>query len=142
MRSTPSTAGTMGSATYGVAKSVKLVGVKVLSNAGSGANSGVINGIEWVLEQALNDKVNPKVCNLSLGGFKSKALDNAVAALVDNGIFTAVAAGNEDMDACLSSPAAASKKSAIMSVGATDKKDVRSSFSNFGVCVDIFGTFK
>jgi subtilisin family serine protease len=133
------TAGTIGSSTYGVAKAVKLVGVKVLSDEGSGSNSGVISGIEWVLEQALNAPDLPRVCNLSLGGFRSKALDTAVTSLVIDGkIFTAVAAGNDNKNACRSSPA---KAQGVMSVGATDDTDQRSSFSNFGPCVDIFGEF-
>lgn len=132
-------AGTIGSATYGVAKSVNLVGVKVLADDGSGANSFVLSGIEWVIEQALNNPGSPKVCNLSLGGFRSTALNRAVSALVtQGGVFTAVAAGNDDINACLQSPAAAKY---VISVGATDKNDVRSVFSNFGPCVDIFGAF-
>jgi subtilisin family serine protease len=133
-----SPAGTIGSGTYGVAKSVNLVGVKVLSNAGTGLNSAVIAGVEWVLEQALKEKDRPKICNLSLtGGFLSPALNKYVSALVTEGlVFTAVAAGNDNRTACLSSPANAF---GVMSVGATDRNDQRSSFSNFGRCVDIFG---
>jgi aqualysin 1 len=132
--------GTIGSSTYGVAKGISLVGVKVLSNDGGGANSGVINGIEWVLQQARQDSSGrPKVCNLSLGGRQSRALDNAVTQLVEVGnVFTVVAAGNSNEDACLSSPAAASLQSDVVSVGATDRIDRRAVFSNFGQCVSIF----
>jgi aqualysin 1 len=132
-------AGTIGSFTYGVTKSANLVGVKVLSNAGSGLNSAVIAGVEWVPEQALNERDCPKVCNLSLGGFISPALDKYVSALITEGlVFTAVVAGNDNGNACLSSPANAY---GVMSVGATDRNDQCSSFSNFGPCVDIFGEF-
>lgn len=133
-------AGTIGSTTFGVAKAVSLVGVKVLSNDGSGANSGVINGIEFVLQEALKDGPGkPKVCNLSLGGIPSRALNSAVAQLTEMGnVFVAVAAGNENTNACSSSPASSSAQSAVVSVGATDSSDRRASFSNFGPCVSIF----
>jgi subtilisin family serine protease len=121
-----------------VAKEVTLVGVKVLDSEGGGANSGVINGIEYVLQQALQGN-GPSVCNLSLGGGFSRALNSAVAELVERGkVFTAVAAGNEDVDACNSSPAAASLGSDVVSVGAIDNSDRRASFSNFGSCVTVF----
>jgi subtilisin family serine protease len=133
-------AGTIGSTTFGVAKAVTLIGVKVLSNEGSGSNSAVLNGIEFVLQEALNDGPGkPKVCNLSLGGIPSQALNSAVAQLSEMGnVFVAVAAGNENTNACSSSPASSSATSAVVSVGATDKTDMRASFSNFGPCVTIF----
>jgi serine protease len=133
-------AGTIGSNTFGVAKGVSLIGIKVLSNEGSGVNSGVINGIEYVLQEALADTSNrPRVCNLSLGGVPSRALDRALAQLSEIGnVVTVVAAGNEAIDACLSSPARASTFSNIISVGAIDSTDRRASFSNFGKCVTIF----
>lgn len=116
------------------------MGVKVLSNDGSGSTSGVLEGIEWVIDTAMNDKNSRKVSNLSLGGFFSKAINNAVAMLVDDaGVFTAVAAGNANINACFVSPASASWSSGVVTVGATDVNDVRSVFSNFGKCVDIFG---
>jgi hypothetical protein len=131
--------GTIGSATYGVAKAVNLVGVKVLADDGTGAKSYVLSGIEWVLEQALSNMLLPRVCNLSVGGFQSTALNRAVTALVTEGrVFTAVAAGNDNINACLSSPASAKE---VVSVGATDRYDARSTFSNFGTCLDIFGEF-
>lgn len=118
---------------------MNLVGVKVLSNEGTGPNSGVVDGIEWVLQQALNDRGRPRVANLSLGGSFSLATNRAVETLVEvGGVFTAVAAGNENAVACGASPASAAS---VVSVGATDSKDQRADFSNFGTCVDIFGTF-
>ena len=133
-------AGTIGSTTFGVAKAVSLVGVKVLSNEGSGANSAVISGIEYVLQEALKDGPGkPKVCNLSLGGIPSRALNSALAQLSELGnVFVAVAAGNENTNACATSPASTSPQSAVVSVGATDSSDRRASFSNFGTCVSIF----
>jgi subtilisin family serine protease len=124
-------AGTVGGTTYGVAKSVTLHGVRVLDNAGSGTTAGVVNGINWVAANA----IKPAVANMSLGGGFSSALNNAVEAAVDAGVTFAVAAGNEDQDACNVSPASA--PSAI-TVAASDNTDTRASFSNFGSCVDVF----
>jgi subtilisin family serine protease len=114
-----------------VAKGVKLVPVRVLNCQGSGTNSGVIAGIDWVA----NNAARPAVANMSLGGGLSAALNSAVANAVAHGVTMVVAAGNENLDACTKSPA--SEPSAI-TVGAVTSADARSSFSNFGTCVDIF----
>lgn len=124
-------AGTVGGATWGVAKGVQLVAVRVLGCNGSGTNSGVIAGIDWVAA----NHVKPAVANMSLGGGASTATDTAVTNLVNAGVFTAVAAGNDNANACNYSPARAA---AAMTVGSTTNTDARSSFSNFGTCLDIF----
>jgi len=125
--------GTVGGTTYGVAKSVNLVAVRVLSCAGSGSTSGVIGGINW----AISDHTSgPAVLNMSLGGGASKSMDDAVAAAVADGITVVVAAGNSNTDACTSSPAA---EPTAITVAASDSSDARASFSNYGSCVDIFG---
>jgi len=124
-------AGTVGAKTYGVAPKVKLVGVKVLSCSGSGSYSGVIAGIEWVMKNAKK----PATANMSLGGGKSVSVNTAIKNLVASGVTTVVAAGNNDGDACDKSPA--SELSAI-TVGSTNRRDMRSPFSNWGKCVDIF----
>jgi subtilisin family serine protease len=124
-------AGTVGGSTYGVAKSVTLIAVRVLDCAGSGTNSGVIAGIDWVA----NNRVLPAVANMSLGGGASQAVDDAVARLTTSGVSLAVAAGNETVDACTESP---SRAPSAITVGATTNTDARASFSNFGSCVDIF----
>jgi len=124
-------AGTVGSTTYGVAKSVRLRGVRVLNCQGSGTSSGVIAGIDWV---RLN-RINPAVANMSLGGGYSSAQNTAVTNLVNSGVFLAVAAGNENQNACNVSPASAS---AVTTVAASDRTDLRASFSNYGSCVDIY----
>ncbi|GAA1693299.1 serine protease [Glycomyces endophyticus] len=124
-------AGTVGGTVYGVAKNVTLHGVRVLDNAGSGTTAGVVNGINWVAANA----IEPAVANMSLGGGYSASLNNAVEAAVDAGVTFAVAAGNEDQDACNVSPASA--PSAI-TVAASDNTDTRAYFSNFGSCVDVF----
>lgn len=128
-------AGTVAGQTYGVAKEANLIAVKVLSDAGSGSTSGVIDGINWVAEQVAANK-RPSVANLSLGGGFSQTQNDAVDAAVSAGVTMVVAAGNDDKDACDYSPA--STPSAI-TVAASDSKNARASYSNWGSCVDVFG---
>ena len=124
-------AGTVGSTTYGVAKGVSLVAVRVLDCAGNGTDAGVVAGMDWVA----NNRVLPAVANMSLGGGASTAIDNAVANMTNRGVVVVVAAGNETTDACTKSPARAAS---AITVGSTTSSDARSSFSNYGSCVDIF----
>ncbi|KAF3064315.1 Proteinase T [Daldinia childiae] len=128
-------AGTIGSKTYGVAKKTSLFAVKVLDASGSGTNSGVIAGMDFVAKDAAGQTC-PKgvVVNMSLGGSSSSAVNEAAASIVDAGLFLAVAAGNEATDASSSSPA--SEKTAC-TVGATTKDDELAEYSNFGSLVDI-----
>jgi subtilisin family serine protease len=124
-------AGTVGGSTYGVAKSSLLRAVRVLNCSGSGSNSGVIAGVDWVR----NNHIAPAVANMSLGGGASSALDTAVNNLSNAGVAIAVAAGNSNANACNSSPARAAN---AITVGSTTSTDARSSFSNFGTCLDLF----
>ncbi|WP_336923419.1 S8 family peptidase [Aquipuribacter sp. SD81] len=124
-------AGTVGGARYGVAKQVTLVPVRVLGCNGSGSNSGVIAGIDWVASTAPRGSV----ANMSLGGPASSATDSAVQRAVDAGVTMVVAAGNENQNACNVSPARAAN---AITVGSTTSTDARSSFSNYGTCVDVF----
>jgi subtilisin family serine protease len=124
-------AGTVGGSTYGVAKSSLLRGVRVLNCSGSGSTSGVIAGVDWVRQ----NHIDPAVANMSLGGGASTALDNAVNNLANAGVAIAVAAGNSNANACNSSPARAAN---AITVGSTTSTDARSSFSNFGTCLDLF----
>ena len=128
-------AGTVGSSTYGVAKSVDIVAVKVLNSRGEGSTSGVIAGIDYIRRQKEGNPTRRMVANLSLGGGESPALDAAVDEAVAAGVVFAVAAGNDSANACFSSPASA--KNPIV-VGSSNSQDRRSDFSNFGSCVDIF----
>lgn len=128
-------AGTVAGQTYGVAKEANLIAVKVLSDAGSGSMSGVMDGIDWVAQQVSSNK-RPSVANLSLGGGYSEAQNEAVEAAVKAGVSMIVAAGNDDKDACDYSPASA--ESAI-TVAASDSNNKRAYYSNYGSCVDIFG---
>ncbi len=124
-------AGTVGGSTYGVAKGVQLRAVRVLNCQGSGTNSGVIAGVDWVTA----NHPSPSVANMSLGGGASSALDTAVSNSVASGVTYGVAAGNDNLNACNYSPA---RVASAITVGSTTSTDARSSFSNYGTCLDIF----
>ncbi|KAL6044470.1 Regulatory P domain of the subtilisin-like proprotein convertase [Balamuthia mandrillaris] len=135
-------AGTVGSLYYGVAKKTTLIAVKVLACDGYGSDATVIAGVEWATNHH-HSKQNkrPSVANMSLGGGFSPALNEAVNASITAGITYAVAAGNDDYDACFVSPA--SVETAI-TVGATEianiksyEKDARSYYSNYGSCLSV-----
>jgi cerevisin/serine protease len=129
-------AGTVIGKTYGLAKKATAIAVKVLGTDGSGTTAGVIAGVDWVTNHHKNKKNGrPSTANMSLGGGYSAALNDAVDSAVDAGVAFAVAAGNENQNACNVSPASAEK---AFTVGATDKNDARSYFSNYGKCVKIF----
>ncbi|HET7373484.1 MAG TPA: S8 family serine peptidase, partial [Gemmatimonadaceae bacterium] len=128
--------GTVGGSTYGVAKSVSLVAVRVLDCSGSGTVSGVIAGIDWVTAH----HSTPAVANMSLGGGASSSLDDAVRNSIAAGVSYAIAAGNGNtagvaQDACNYSPARVAE---AMTIGATDRTDTKASWSNYGSCVDWF----
>jgi aqualysin 1 len=123
--------GTIGGSTYGVAKGVTLVGVRVLDCAGSGTDAGVVAGMDWVA----NNRVLPAVANMSLGGGASTTIDAAINRMHNAGVTVVVAAGNENQNACNVSPARAPN---AITVGATTSSDARASFSNWGTCVDVF----
>ncbi|WP_322938167.1 S8 family peptidase [Nocardioides bizhenqiangii] len=126
-------AGTVGGTTYGVAKAVTIIPVRVLDCSGNGTDSGVIAGIDWVTSHHTS---GPAVANMSLGGGVSTALDTAVANSINDGVFYAVAAGNDyGANACNGSP---SRVAAAVTVGSTTSTDARSDFSNIGSCLDIF----
>ena len=161
-------ASTAGGMTYGVAKGATIVTVQVLSCSGSGSSSGVIvsaapftpprlfgllhakqlahhctrttppptsqGGMEWAVQDAVASG-EPSIMSMSLGGGFFQAQNNAVSEAVENDVIVVAAAGNDNGDACSYSPASAT---AAITVGSTDSSDVRSSFSNYGSCVDIF----
>lgn len=124
-------AGTVGSRTYGVAKGVRLVPVRVFGCQGNTTNSAILQGIDWVRANA----VRPAVANMSLGGPSSPALDQATSNLIAAGVTVVVAAGNDNSNACNFSPARVAN---AITVGSTTSTDARSSFSNFGTCVNIW----
>jgi subtilisin family serine protease len=126
-------AGTVGGSNYGVAPGVAIVPVRVLDCSGSGSTSGVIAGIDWMIANHVAG--TPAVANMSLGGGRSSALDIAVQSAVADGVVLVVAAGNSTANACQSSPAG---EPLAITVGSTTSADARSSFSNYGSCVDVF----
>jgi len=132
-------AGTVGGATYGVAKNVNLYAVRVLDGSGSGTTSGVIAGINWAITHHTS---RPAVANMSLGGGASSSLDAAVQSAVNDGIVMCVAAGNNSRNASNYSPA---RVSAAITVGASGayptlgtNYDAYASYSNYGSIVDLF----
>ena len=130
--------GTVGGSTYGVAKAVRLVAVRVLNCSGSGSTSGVIAGIDWVTGNHLAGQ--SAVANMSLGGGASSSLDTAVNNSINDGVSYAIAAGNGDVfgnaqNACNFSPA---RVAAAMTISATDRTDTKASWANYGSCVDWF----
>jgi PKD repeat protein len=124
-------ASTIGGTNYGTAPGVSLVSVRVMDCTGSGTMSGVIAGLDWIMA----NRRAPCVVNMSLGGPSTTAMDDAVVRLTNAGVLVAVAAGNEGVDACNTSPARAAD---ALTVGATDQSDVRATFSNYGNCLDLF----
>ncbi len=124
-------AGTIGGTKYGIAKSVSLIGLKVLNCQGSGTISGVIAGVN---RAATLHTTQPAVANMSLGGGVSPSLDAAVLALINDGVTVVVAAGNESADASTSSPA---NVDAAITVAASSSNDSFAGFSNFGSKVDL-----
>jgi len=142
-------AGTIASRKYGVAKGANVIAVKVLGSNGSGTMSDVVGGVAWAVEQAVEKdeaaraefkatgktKHKGSVANMSLGGGKSNALERAMNKAATFGVHFAVAAGNDNRDACDYSPAGAE---APLTVGASTLGDERAYFSNHGKCVDVF----
>ncbi|MER6445692.1 peptidase S8 [Streptomyces venezuelae] len=128
-------AGTVGGETFGVARKVNLVSVRVLGCDNRGAWSGIIAGFEWVA----NNARQPAVLNASLGGGRLEAVNAAATALSDRGVLPVIAAGNDNIDACRVSPASAAR---VVTVGATNRFDEETDFSNWGTCLDIYAPGK
>jgi len=124
-------AGTLGGSAYGVAKGVQLVAVRVFDCSGIGYMGTIAAGVDWVTANA----VRPAVVNMSLGGPPSSLLDDAVRNSVNSGLSYVLAAGNENSNACGSTPARVNE---AITVGATTITDARALFSNYGNCLDLF----
>jgi subtilisin family serine protease len=125
-------AGTVGGATYGVAKGVRLYSVRVLGCDNRGAWSGIIQGLDYITA----NHVKPAVVNASLGGGVTLSVDDAVRRTIASGVSVVISAGNDNLDACNATPARVAE---AITVGATSSTDARASFSNFGTCLDLFG---
>jgi subtilisin family serine protease len=125
-------AGTVGGVTYGVAKNVSLVAVKVFSGCDTVTpTSYILAGLDWVAQ----NRSLPCVVNMSLGGGADLATDEAVRGVIASGCTVSVSAGNSNLDACFASPA---RTPEALTVGSIDWTDTKSSFSNWGDCVDLF----
>jgi subtilisin family serine protease len=124
-------AGTVAGSIHGVAKGARIVPIRVFGCTGGSSNSTIIAGIDWVRA----NHVKPAVANMSLGGGASSATDTATNNLINAGVTLVVAAGNSNANACSFSPARVAN---AITVGSTTSTDARSSFSNFGSCVNIF----
>ncbi|KAI9140063.1 peptidase S8/S53 domain-containing protein [Paraphysoderma sedebokerense] len=124
----------MAGASYGVAKNCSIIPVKIFNRLGRGSFTTIIAGLSWIAE-SVKQRKKPSVVNMSLGGPKTQTLNDAVKALVDLGIVVVVAAGNSNSDACEFSPAS---EPSVITVGATNKSDIRAKFSNYGQCLDVF----
>ncbi len=125
-------AGTVGGATYGVAKNVSLHSARVLKCDGTGQISDIVGAIDWITA----NRINPAVVNISItaGGF-SPTMRSALDTSFASGVLFTVAAGNAADDACNYSPAGAAN---AITVGATWQIDERAPYSNYGSCVDVF----
>ncbi|GAB0139086.1 hypothetical protein EsDP_00007301 [Epichloe bromicola] len=130
-------AGTIAGTTFGVAKKARITAVKVLDAQGSGANSGILAGLQFVMDDVKERNLKGKaIMNMSLGGGFSEAMNTAIEKVVNSGVVCVVAAGNENQNAAKVSPASAPN---AITVGAIDaKNDAKAAFSNFGPDVDIF----
>lgn len=126
-------AGTVGGSSFGVAKDVKLVAVRVLGCDGTGSYSQLIEAIDWI--NADHADGVPAVVNASVGGGFYDPMNAAVESSIADGVAWVVAAHNHADDACRYSPGSTA---AAITVAATSADDSRAGFSNFGDCVDIF----
>jgi hypothetical protein len=131
-------AGILGGSTYGVAKEVNLIPVRVLDCSGNGTDANVIAGINWIISN--HQAGEPAVANMSLGrtyrnSFSDSALGAAVRNLLEDGVTVIVASGNGSADACTQTPA---NVLGTITVNSLDKSDQPSSFSNYGGCTDIY----
>lgn len=124
-------AGIVGGSTYGVAKNIKITPIKIFDCNGTSSISGIVAGIDWIIQ---NGRL-PGVINMSIGISVSHTIDQAVNSAYDAGYVVVASAGNFAGRACDQSPARASK---VITVGSSDVTDVKSYYSNYGVCVDVF----
>ncbi|XP_006825316.1 aqualysin-1-like [Saccoglossus kowalevskii] len=123
--------GSAAGVTVGIGTSARLYSVRVLNCMGAGSWANCIAGCDSVTATG----TRPGVSSLSLGGGAHQGMDDAVTRMIQAGFVVSIAAGNDNHDACLNSPARVEE---AITVGATDDTDTRASFSNYGPCVDIF----
>lgn len=130
-------AGVIAGKSFGVAKNAVIISVRVLGCDGNGFVTRLMEGLQFVMDESSkqNNLRRPAVVSMSLSTGKSEALNKAVRRLSQSGIAVVTAAGNDDQDSCMFSPA--SEETAI-TVAASNTDDTRPTFSNSGNCVDIF----
>ncbi|KAG8714322.1 subtilisin-like serine protease [Ceratobasidium sp. 394] len=119
----------------GVAGKAEMLAVKVLSDAGSGAISDVIAGIDWSAKHFQSSASKLAIATMSLGGLPNDAVDKAVQSAIDMGLHFTIAAGNSNADASTSSPA---RVQSANTIGAVDSKKQKASFSNYGALIDVW----
>jgi hypothetical protein len=126
-------AGTVGGINAGYATQATIGSVKVLANSGSGSWSGIVDGIQWVVDYK---KANPgnHLISMSIGGGFTATANAAVNAAAGSGVFSIIAAGNSNADTKNYSPASAAD---AIAVAAIDSNNALASFSNWGVIVEI-----
>jgi subtilisin family serine protease len=124
----------IGGSIYGVAKNVELVPVRVLNCSNSNSSTSTLfTAIDWIIEH--HQQGVPAIVNMSIGMAKSLAFNEQVVKLIADGLIVVAAAGNQNRDACSYSPAS---ELSVITVGGTDRAELRASYSNYGACVDIF----
>jgi len=127
-------AGTLAGERYGVAKGAQIVAIRVTNCQHRGELSDFIAAVNWVTQDHIS--IRPAVANMSNGKPASNAYDQAVKGSIADGITYVAAAGNNGNDgSCSISPARVAE---ALTVGATNASDARASWSNFGLCVDMF----
>lgn len=126
-------ASTAAGTTYGVAKKASIVPVRVLDCEGKGTMADILVAFDWILSN--HPSGTPGVINASLGGSLMSSMNTAVANMVEQNFVVVAAAGNANTDACTRSPGSAA---AAITVASTDNTDTRSTFSNWGSCIDMF----
>ena len=122
-------AGIVGGTHHGVAKQVRVHGLRIGCTAGS--TRAFMAAADWLTVNA----ARPAVANLSFQGLPSEAMDTAVMTLIVRGITVVASAGNSNRDSCDFSP---SRVPAVITVAASHALRERAPTSSWGPCVDIF----
>lgn len=117
--------------TAGVAKKATIVPVRVFGRRSTTSTRNVLRGINWVSR----NRQKPAVLNLSLAGPPNRAVARAIKRAQRRGVHMVAAAGNEGADACRVAPA---RMPQVLAVGALDKRDRPTPFSNRGPCVELW----
>jgi subtilisin family serine protease len=133
-------AGLVGGSTYGVAKAARLIGVRIARSCSEDPTyADLVAGVDWVIrnrvaaEQAV--LLFGVVASNSTNPLGTDPLERAVNAAISGNITVVAAAGNDNQNTSLNTPG---RLAPVITVGAVDRNDSRSSFSNFGSALDLF----